>query len=512
VWLALSALGQQKVRTTLTTLGVVIGTLVLILSLSVGQGVKQAIFNEFRRHDHMRKVVVWTGNRPEEKEVPRKELDIKGKVSEERRERLRQAIIQRWNPPRRRKPPRTLTAARVRAIAKLDHVEAIVPQLMRPGRALLGKKAQDVLTTPTLPDTRYYRDRIVAGQFLAPEHPRGIVVSEYLLYRWGVVDDDDVFRALGQKVRLEYRRPRPPVGNLVALLNPGQPRLSAKEQKVLEKTIDKLPAALASLDLEPAEREVLSKLLAGMRPHSKERGPAVVAEDFTIIGVMRDPTKAERLAAWAALDRNIDVVLPIPAAEKMFFRVPLNERQGFPQITVRVDHEDHVKEVQERINAMGLETYSLVEILDQVRFNVLIITFATTFVALVALVVAGLGITNTMLMSVLERTHEIGVMKAVGARDSYVQVLFLVEGTLIGLVGGSLGLLLSWLVSFPGDRVARSLAEKQTPIRLEESLFVFPWWITLGVPLFVSLLTMAAAVYPARRAARINPITALRHE
>ena len=72
--------------------------------------------------------------------------------------------------------------------------------------------------------------------------------------------------------------------------------------------------------------------------------------------------------------------------------------------------------------------------------------------------------------------------------------------------------MLSWLASFPGDGVARSLVSKHTPLTLEGSLFVFPWWLMLGVPLFVSLLTMLSAVYPARRAARVDPIKALRHE
>jgi putative ABC transport system permease protein len=113
---------------------------------------------------------------------------------------------------------------------------------------------------------------------------------------------------------------------------------------------------------------------------------------------------------------------------------------------------------------------------------------------------------------VLERTREIGVLKAVGARDGTILLLFLVEGALIGLVGGLLGLLLSWLLSFPGDAWVRSMVNRQLTVKLEESLFAFPWWLVVGAPVFAALTTTLAALLPARRASRINPVEALRHE
>jgi putative ABC transport system permease protein len=140
------------------------------------------------------------------------------------------------------------------------------------------------------------------------------------------------------------------------------------------------------------------------------------------------------------------------------------------------------------------------------------ITFAMAFVAIVALVVAAVGITNTMIMSVLERTHEIGVMKALGARDGHIQLIFLVEGVVIGLIGSSLGPGLGWLASFPGDSIAKSIMEPQTRVPVQGSLFVFPTWVVLGVPLRVCVITTLAALYPAFRAARVDPVTSLRHE
>jgi putative ABC transport system permease protein len=115
-----------------------------------------------------------------------------------------------------------------------------------------------------------------------------------------------------------------------------------------------------------------------------------------------------------------------------------------------------------------------------------------------------------MLMSVLERTHEIGVMKAVGAKPGQVMLIFLVEGLAIGAVGGLAGLVAAWLLSYPGDVLARHLVERRLPMRLEESVFDFPLWLTVGAPLLVCVLSTLAAVVPARRAAGIDPIEALR--
>ena len=149
---------------------------------------------------------------------------------------------------------------------------------------------------------------------------------------------------------------------------------------------------------------------------------------------------------------------------------------------------------------------------EHIRKNVALIMYAMSVVAAVALFVSALGITNTMAMSVLERTHEIGVMKALGARDRQIQALFLIEGAVIGLLGGGLGLLAGWLAKFPGDAIARSIIEKEFHGAYEQSIFAYPLWMLISIPLFATAVTMLAAFYPARRAARIDPIEAMRHE
>ena len=143
----------------------------------------------------------------------------------------------------------------------------------------------------------------------------------------------------------------------------------------------------------------------------------------------------------------------------------------------------------------------------------LLIGFTMDFVALIALAVACLGIMNTMFTAVLERIKEIGVMKAVGAKDRHILAMFLSEGALIGLVGGWLGVLFGWLVSFPGDSYALRLIREQEPTMPQpETVFRYPIWLVLGTPAFAIVLTTLAGLLPARRAARVEPVVALRAE
>jgi putative ABC transport system permease protein len=502
VGLALVALWQRKVRAVLATLGVAVGAFLLVTSLSIGQGVQRVLLEQLRRQDQLRRIVVWQGAGGRKEDIPEAELEVPGEMSEARRERLREAVIRRWQAPAR-KPPPGLSAARIEELSRLEHVEAVTPGLNWIGRGLLGGQAQPALIRTASPDDPGVVRRLVAGRFLEKGEREGVVVSEYLAYRWGASDERDVGKMLGRRVRLEVTQPTPGAASLMTLLNVHQPNLTPEEAKVLARTMTRLPEVLGRLDLPADERKVLGKLLAKSRPGDGR----ILSGGQPIIGVFRDVTRAE-LSPWDGPPRPVDVLIPAAVARELYFAAP--GRTALPQVVVRVDHERNLRGVHERIKAMGLECFSLVDLVDQIRLNVLLIAIACTFVALVALAVAGLGIANTMLMSVLERTHEIGVMKAVGARDADVQLLFLMEGVLTGAAGSLLGLLASWLVSFPGDRVAYWIVARQTPMRLEGTVFVFPPWLVLGVPLLVCLFTTAAAVYPARRAARVDPIAALR--
>jgi putative ABC transport system permease protein len=515
--MALTALWQQKVRTTLTTVGVVVGTFVLVLCLSIGTGVQGAVLRQLRQHDQLRKINVTPGLGNIEADMPPEELRLPPGMSEAKRARLRESIVRRWSYRHSYRHPlpsrMILTRERLRQLAALDHVEAVTPSLAQPGWARFGDRDEEVQTCAGADGNRHFRSRLIAGDYFEGNSGRSVLVSEYLAYRWGFAGDEDVNRLIGQKVRLQYRSgPHAPQA-LLSLLNVAGAQITAADAQLLEKLAGRLPRALEAMELTAAERESLQRLLQNhMKGQLNPSG--VVNSEVTVRGILRETTKEDMHLGWFDdyFNRDADVVLPVALAEELFFQIPAIELNGIHSVTLTVDREENVRAVSEEVRGLGLNQFSLVELAERVRLNLLMITFATGFIALVALLVAALGITNTMVMSVLERTHEIGVLKAVGARDWHIQLTFLVEGALIGAIGGALGLLGSWLASIPGDAVARSIMEKQEEIKVEQTLFVFPLWLTLGVPLFAVLITTLAAVYPARRAARVDPIAALRHE
>ena len=135
-----------------------------------------------------------------------------------------------------------------------------------------------------------------------------------------------------------------------------------------------------------------------------------------------------------------------------------------------------------------------------------------TALGTVALLISALGITNTMLMSVLERTREIGIMKAVGARDGQIQAIFLTEGVFVGFVGAAVALAGAWGASKFANSWIQQIVSKEANQPVDDQLFLFPWWLIAGIFVVTLAVTLVAAWLPARRAARIPPVIALRHD
>lgn len=182
----------------------------------------------------------------------------------------------------------------------------------------------------------------------------------------------------------------------------------------------------------------------------------------------------------------------------------------YSMLTVKVSSAGKVEQVQEAIKKLGLRTYSILDATKSLRrFFAIFDMFLGIFGSL-ALAVASLAIVNTLVMAVLERRREIGVMKALGADDGDVKKLFFTEAGAMGIIGGALGVGLGWLIGRAINFGTTIYLQRQN--LPPENVWVVPWWLIGGAIAFAVVVSLIAALYPASRAAKLDPIQALRYE
>jgi putative ABC transport system permease protein len=182
----------------------------------------------------------------------------------------------------------------------------------------------------------------------------------------------------------------------------------------------------------------------------------------------------------------------------------------FPSLSVRAKSPSQVEALEASIKSMGFNAFSLLDASKSLRTFFSVFDLLLGIFGSLALAVATLGIVNTLVMAILERRREIGVLKALGAADTDVQQLFFVEAGVMGLLGGFLGVLFGWLLGRAITFGTNVYLKRQAlnPIELSS----VPWWLIVAAIVFAVLVSLAAGLYPASRAAKLNPVDALRYE
>ena len=189
----------------------------------------------------------------------------------------------------------------------------------------------------------------------------------------------------------------------------------------------------------------------------------------------------------------------------------LLQRDGYDVVTLRATDASQAHELIPRLKKEGFQVQSLEMFVEVANRVVIAITVMLAMIGSIALLVASIGIANTMVMSIYERTREIGILKAIGASRSEIRQMFMMEAGFIGLIGGFFGLLFGWILGAGlNQAIAWYFQYRDMPVR--GNFFVVTWMLALGVILFASLIGLVAGLLPAQRAASLDPLEALRHE
>lgn len=212
--------------------------------------------------------------------------------------------------------------------------------------------------------------------------------------------------------------------------------------------------------------------------------------EFEIVGLLDDSNSQGRL-----LIENSDVNLPI---------------KEYTSVKIKVNNQNNLNKMREKLVSMGFLVSALSDTIDQANKIFGVIQIVLGVFGTIALIVAAIGLINTMTISLLERTNEIGIMRAIGAAPGDVMWLFLGESLMIGFLGGLsgiiLGILSSQLVQIIVNMVSKNLGGES--IRL----FSYPIWFMFFIIILSTVVGMIGGFYPAQRASKLNPLDALRYK
>jgi len=413
---ALSNVGRRKLRSALASLGVVVGTLTIVIMVSLAAGVRQQINRQFASIGLNRLTVNPPGSR-------RGGFGPPG-----------------FDSPSARK--KIITAADVNRWKQLPGVAQIIPEVNLPGSVGL-----ELNWNGTNQAVRLAGNGGMRGAFFQ-EPPEPIAGSLELPESGGMVLSQEAAQSLG----------------------------------------------ISSNDFAGFIGQNLEAILRTSRGEAQRYR-------LRVQGISRERSR----------DIQVSIADRIAMKNWWFNSTNVIGREGYDSVTIRSADVTHASALAAQIKQEGFQVQSL-EIFVQVANRIVTaITIMFTLIGSIALLVATIGIANTMVMAIYERTREIGILKAMGASRGEIRQMFMLEAGFIGLIGGVIGLLLGWLVGFGLNQVIPVyLRYRELPAR--GNFFVVSLTLATGVIMFATFIGLVAGLLPAQRAAKLDPLEALRHE
>jgi len=495
LWLALRNLREAKLRATLTSMGVIVGVAVIVTMVSFGLGLQRNMLSRFRALDLFNEIRVFG-----------KSVFTMAMANVDSKLRRDENPGERRGPAFRsdKAPTRILDDAAVAEIQKIPGVAYVEPDI---GFTVYircnGRVFPQSVAGASIPNSSSRFKTFAAGKMISRADADEAVVSDVFVETCGYAKAAD---AVGQTIEFLAARNE-----------------KSNEGGTAQKQNDEKKA-------DQSDDEGISFFGLPLEDTQSAPADAVAARTFRIAGVLGEE-KREGAAQGGpvGLAFSASTYIPLPAAHDWLanHRNPmgevalalarqsgqLNESQseGYGSAVVRVSDPVAITEVRKRITELWFGSFSIVDQMEQIRTVFLIIDAVLGLLGGISLLVASFGIANTMIMSILERTREIGIMKAIGAEDREIKLIFFFEAAVIGFTGGVIGSLAAWGIDGISNRLAFRFILKPQGASFVD-FFHLPPYLWLGAIAFALIVSILAALYPAARAARIDPVRALRHD
>jgi putative ABC transport system permease protein len=457
--LAARNLREAVLRNSLTTLGISVGVASLVALLSLGVGLQQLVDRSVARAGLFDTVSVRSrqsapfGQPGGGRRNPRDAADVA--------------------------PPRPLDDAARKEIAALPNVVEVNPEIRFTAEARREPISQLVMVAGMAPSSQSSGTLDgLNGRFFSGSEAEEAILQGDLAKRLAEVGQAPA-SLLGQEITLRFaqRQALPPPSEQAPTDAPNQ-AVGPDEEAM-------------GFSIVPSEKKFL---VVGVTPTSESGGQ---------VGF-----------------NNAGMYLPLRVAEKLqvvqqgdlreVARSSAAEGTRYAALNIRVSSPTAVAQIESSVTHMGFAAFSLIDVTRNLRTFFAIFDMFLGIFGSLALAVASLGIINTLVMAILERRREIGVLKALGAADRDVRQLFFAEAGVMGLVGGVFGVLLGWAIG-RAIQLATMIYLKRQGMN-PPNIWSVPWWLVLGAIAFSVVISLASGIYPASRAARLDPVEALRYE
>ena len=520
VRMALHNFRQRKLRTALNLTGIVTGCVVLLMTAAGGAGVKDAIHLLFDSAEFTRQIYVWPGGEPQ-LDAPPEALVVDADVSDERRERIQDWLETKWRQEQwaqqgEQREPEPLDRDLLDELRRIPHVLEVTAESPVQHSVTLG----DVPSVNAVSGGMRFIDaslknRLLAGNVLQPDDRDGVLVSEITAWELGFQNDAELQNLIGKTLSLRFLIARQRVASLYNMLISSWGNLNPEQLQGQADFVQTLSQLLGDLDrttLNDEQKETLRSLVIQDSPPVVPQ-ETMATREFTVRGIFHEDELSVEPAlrlfrSWFHNGADVRLLLHPQVSEDVFLMRPDNT--SFYNATLLVDRTKNLESVTDVLKKRGLQAESSLWILQKIDSQVDRGTWVFYAIAGVVLLTAGIGIFNTLVMSVLERTPEFGIMKSLGARNSDLTRLMLIEGVILGFVGAVQAMLVSVVLAWCGRSLLKMYVESQTSTPLGEDLFRFHWLPAFLTTCAAVFICVVASVLPAIRAARLDPVVAMR--
>ncbi|MDQ1637460.1 MAG: hypothetical protein QOF62_799 [Pyrinomonadaceae bacterium] len=488
--LAFRNLRQAKLRALLTTMGVVVGVAVIVTMVSFGLGLQQNMLARFGALDLFNEITVFGRSLTN---LATAGFDRQTGRTNEGGERRGPRLKPDKN------PTRILDDAAIAEIAKIPGVAYIQPTIsLYVYTRANGHVRFEPAAGASVPNGSSRFKTFLAGGMISSADADEAVVTDSFTEDFG------------------FENPADAVGQTIEFLAPPT-NTNEKSKSEPSQAAEEGPANFFGIPLDEQDTTDASQT-------------DLVARTFRIVGVLDLHLKdGPGQGGMVGLLPGAAIYVPVRAARQwaLEHRGPMSqvalalarqsgslngsEAEGYDAAVIRVSDPVALTDVRKRLTDLGFGSFSIVDQIEQIKTVFLIIDSALGLLGGISLLVASFGIANTMIMSILERTREIGIMKAIGAEDREIKLIFFFEAAVIGACGGVIGVLAGWGMTALANRLAyRFILKPQGASFID--FFSLPPWLSASAIAFALVVSILAALYPAARAARIDPVRALRHD